>query len=318
MAHYFGFEPVEQPGSYFISYNSEDADRVAPIAKELHDRGVPVWYDRGLTSGELWERQLADHIESCEAVILFITKKLLQRKIERNKVPYVRLEYNLATVTYNKTVYIAILDDIDHRDVIKDHQLWWQQILLWQCVQKATADRIIREIGFGETTPPAKPLSAGELNQIGYDYDFGINGKPQDYAMAVKYYRLSAEKGYAAAQNNLGYCYDIGNGVPQDYKEAVRLFRLAADQGDALAQNNLGYCYDNGQGVPQDDKEAVRLYRLAADQGHATAQYNLGVCYQNGQGVTKDLDEAIRLYRLAAKGGSKTAKTNLARLGVSE
>ena len=52
MAHYFGFEPVEQPGSYFISYNSEDADRVAPIAKELHDRGVPVWYDRGLTSGE--------------------------------------------------------------------------------------------------------------------------------------------------------------------------------------------------------------------------------------------------------------------------
>ena len=282
MAHYFGFEPVEQPGSYFISYNSEDADRVAPIAKELHDRGVPVWYDRGLTSGELWERQLADHIESCEAVILFITKKLLQRKIERNKVPYVRLEYNLATVTYNKTVYIAILDDIDHRDVIKDHQLWWQQILLWQCVQKATADRIIREIGFGETTPPAKPLSAGELNQIGYDYDLGINGKPQDDAMAVKYYRLSAEKGYAAAQNNLGYCYDIGNGVPQDYKEAVR------------------------------------LYRLAADQGYALAQYNLGYCYQYGQGVTKDLDEAIRLYRLAAKGGSKTAKTNLARLGVSE
>ena len=288
MAHYFGFEPVEQPGSYFISYNSEDADRVAPIAKELHDRGVPVWYDRGLTSGELWERQLADHIESCEAVILFITKKLLQRKIERNKVPYVRLEYNLATVTYNKTVYIAILDDIDHRDVIKDHQLWWQQILLWQCVQKATADRIIREIGFGETTPPAKPLSAGELNQIGYDYDFGINGKPQDYAMAVKYYRLSAEKGYALAQYNLGVCYQYGQGAPQDYKEAVRLFRLAADQGDALAQNNLGYCYKLGQGVPQDYKEAVRLFRLAADQGNADAQNNLGYCYKYGQGVPQD------------------------------
>ena len=34
MARDFGFIPSYQSGSYFISYNSEDAKRIAPIAKD--------------------------------------------------------------------------------------------------------------------------------------------------------------------------------------------------------------------------------------------------------------------------------------------
>ena len=33
--------------------------------------------------------------------------------------------------------------------------------------------------------------------------------------------------------------YDNGQGVPQDYKTAVKWYRLAAEQGHAAAQNNL-------------------------------------------------------------------------------
>ena len=61
--------------------------------------------------------------------------------------------------------------------------------------------------------------------------------------------------------------YRNGEGVPQDYAEAVKWYRLAAEQGDADAQYNLGLMYDNGNGVPQDYKEAVKWYRLAAEQG---------------------------------------------------
>ena len=70
---------------------------------------------------------------------------------------------------------------------------------------------------------------------------------PQDYAEAVKWYRLAADQGYADAQNNLGVMYDQGQGVPQNYAEAVKWYRLAADQGDAAAQYNLGVMYDKGQ-----------------------------------------------------------------------
>ena len=50
--------------------------------------------------------------------------------------------------------------------------------------------------------------------------------------------------------------YFHGKGVPQDYAEAVKWFRLAADQGDAGAQSILGVMYDEGHGVPQDYAEA--------------------------------------------------------------
>ena len=73
--------------------------------------------------------------------------------------------------------------------------------------------------------------------------------------------------------------YDTGEGVPQDYAEAVKWYRLAAEQGYAAAQFNLGVGYANGEGVPQDYAEAVKWYRLAAEQGYAAAQYNLGVMH---------------------------------------
>ena len=69
-----------------------------------------------------------------------------------------------------------------------------------------------------------------------------------DFAATKK----DAESGDAKAQHNLGVMYENGQGVPQDYAEALKWFRLAADQGDAKAQHNLGVMYYYGEGVPQD------------------------------------------------------------------
>jgi hypothetical protein len=69
--------------------------------------------------------------------------------------------------------------------------------------------------------------------------------------------------------------YYKGNGVPQNYAEALKWFRLAATQGHAKAQSNLGVMYDEGQGVPEDDAGALKWYRLAAAQGNASAQFLL-------------------------------------------
>ena len=66
--------------------------------------------------------------------------------------------------------------------------------------------------------------------------------------------------------------YDMGQGVRQDYAEAVKWYRLAADQGLADAQDNLGQTYDQGQGVQQDFIEAMKWLRKAADQGFDRAR----------------------------------------------
>ena len=55
--------------------------------------------------------------------------------------------------------------------------------------------------------------------------------------------------------------------MPQNYAEALKWYRLAADQGNAIAQYNLGFMYDNGQGVPQDYVRAHMWFNLSAAQG---------------------------------------------------
>jgi len=59
--------------------------------------------------------------------------------------------------------------------------------------------------------------------------------------------------------------YLYGEGVPQDYAEAVKWYRIAAEQGDAEAQAMLGIMYLNGEGVPQDNVQALNL--LLAPKG---------------------------------------------------
>ncbi len=61
--------------------------------------------------------------------------------------------------------------------------------------------------------------------------------------------------------------YDHGKGVPADNAEALRWYRMAAEQGLAAAQNKLGFIYAEGKGIRRDYIEAVKWYRKAAEQG---------------------------------------------------
>ena len=139
-------------------------------------------------------------------------------------------------------------------------------------------------------TPSRRSISA-------FFYEKGRGGLPKDDREAARLYKLAADQGNAAAQNNLGVFYENGRGgLPKDDREAARLYKLAADQGNAAAQNNLGIFYEQGRGgLPKDDREAARLYKLAADQGDAVAQNNLGIFYERGRGgLPQDDREAAK------------------------
>jgi hypothetical protein len=96
--------------------------------------------------------------------------------------------------------------------------------------------------------------------------------------------------------------------VEKDYAEAIKWYRKAAEQGDSLAQNNLGFCYHLGNGVEKDDAEAVKWFRKAAEQGYAGGQKNLGASYHDGNGVEKDYAEAYAWFNLASKTDRKAAE----------
>ena len=67
---------------------------------------------------------------------------------------------------------------------------------------------------------------------FGADFQKGLDAYNRgDYATALKKWRPLAERGDASAQAALGAFYENGKGVPQDYAKAVKWYRLAAEQG---------------------------------------------------------------------------------------
>jgi len=100
----------------------------------------------------------------------------------------------------------------------------------------------------------------------------------------------------------------------ENYVEAVKWYRQSADLGYAPAQGDLGFCYENGLGIPEDNRLAVYWYLKAAAQEESDAQYNLAECYRYGNGVEQNLEEAIKWYRKAAEHNDEDAKEALAEL----
>jgi hypothetical protein len=76
------------------------------------------------------------------------------------------------------------------------------------------------------------------------------------------------------AQDDLADMYLKGDRVPQDYAEALRLYRLAADQGVNRAQKQLADMYLNGLGVSQDFVRAHMWLNIAAADGSRDAAIN--------------------------------------------
>ena len=94
--------------------------------------------------------------------------------------------------------------------------------------------------------------------------------------IALEGLKTKAESGDPDAQQELGVIYRNGEGVPQDYAQAMHWFLLAADRelvrgqnnlGAAAAQYNLGVMYKNGVGVPENKIAAYMWFYIATDYG---------------------------------------------------
>ena len=128
------------------------------------------------------------------------------------------------------------------------------------------------------------------------DFQDGMDAADRgDYGTALLEWWPLAIQGDAWAQNSLGVMYENGYGVPQDYAEAVKWYRLAADQGRVNAQLSLAFSYGLGDGVPQDYVQAHMWANLAAAQGNEDAIGNRDIIA--GKMTPSQIEEAQRLAR---------------------
>jgi uncharacterized protein len=130
-----------------------------------------------------------------------------------------------------------------------------------------------------------------------------------DYETQQRLLLTLAGRGFAEAQVDLGFMYELGReGVTEDNAETVKWYRAAArDRGvtqyDAEAIKWYHEVAEQG-GLVRNVSEAVKWYRKAADQGNAEGQVNLGLLYHKGVGVPKDNAEAVKWCRKAAEQGN--------------
>ena len=157
-------------------------------------------------------------------------------------------------------------------------------------------------------------LTTEQIRILGYDYIYGKDGKSVDYAKALRYSRIAADRGDAKAIHNVGYLYLNGHGVSRDYDEAVKWFRKAAEMGSVAGQCNLGYMYYKGYGVTQNYSEAFKWFKKGADRGDSYSMFWVGLCHEEGHGTPKNLSEALRWYKKAAELGDEEARDKVMKL----
>ena len=125
-------------------------------------------------------------------------------------------------------------------------------------------------------------------------------GVPRDYAEAMRWAHLAADRGDPAAMDFVGFMYFRGVGVKRNAEIAIGYFKAAADKSPSAAWN-LGQSYFAAQGVEQDIPRALEMWRKAAAMGHGRAASTAAMMYLSGEGVDVDIDQARKLaeaYRI--------------------
>jgi len=138
--------------------------------------------------------------------------------------------------------------------------------------------------------------NAEDLYTLAYMYNNGI-GTDSDETKAVKYYDLSATKGYAHAQYALADHYWYND---EKYKKAIKWYQLAAKQNHQFAASRLGSIYEDGDEISRDYSKAAYYYKIAADLNCTESQYQLANLYDTGKGIEQSSKRSFHYYQLSA------------------
>lgn len=162
-----------------------------------------------------------------------------------------------------------------------------------------------------EVAQKAASGDAKSLYDLAMLHDMGYDSIPVDSTRSTLLYRLSAERGYAPAQNYIGYRYFNGEAVRRDVDSALFWMAKAAGNGDTKAANNLGYILANSELVTRDYPQAIYWLTKAADAGLPSGLSQLADLYRLGLGCQADTNRAETLYVEAIQKGLHDAELKL-------
>ena len=262
----------------FISYKRLNKDKVFPLVKRIEQElGVKCWVDLdGIESSAQFASVICNAIDRAEVVLFMHSSVHLDIDFEND---WTIDELNYAHAT-NKKVLLVKLDDAPLKNIFlmkygtknnidsnvpEQMEKMIRDLRGWLKLEGKDENKPVVEI-----EPEVEDITARVICEKGEECY-----KEGNYDDAAKWYRKSADLGWAPAQYKLAHCYYYGEGVEMNDEEAVRWFRKSAEQGYIDALNYMGDIYSLGEGVAADFQEAVKFYNKSAEQGNEYAKSRL-------------------------------------------
>ena len=72
----------------FVSYAHKDKAQVYPLINQLHDAGIPIWYDEGIPPSTKWLETIASKIDTCACFLVFLSNNAVQSENVKNEIIY--------------------------------------------------------------------------------------------------------------------------------------------------------------------------------------------------------------------------------------
>ncbi|MCO4774277.1 MAG: toll/interleukin-1 receptor domain-containing protein, partial [Deltaproteobacteria bacterium] len=116
--------PGDEKPTAFLSYASQDEERVTWLRDGLRARGVEPWHDKeGLRGGDDWAAVLESSVEGCDYFVLCQSQALAQRAFSyvHKEIKYARDRQTMAAETVRYMVPL-LLDDVAPMDKLSDIQ----------------------------------------------------------------------------------------------------------------------------------------------------------------------------------------------------
>lgn len=317
----------------FISYSHRDQEACSQIDGFLTSRDeFDVWYDRGLTPGEVFRKRIAGVIRDSGYFIILLSRASIQSEWVLDEVEYAKKLHKKIL-----PIWLENVDIPDELDMIlqRYHSLFWHL---------RASDSQFEDSLLSMFEPSS--ASAGSLGraQVGFGNHFSESVNLNMQALLSKEQQGRFAECYRAENAvTLGTAYLFGGPCPVDREKAAHYFSAAqyfgsrdaefyllemqledqrretwdepdeafsgpivermtqlSDEGSVPAKLYLANLYWKGRcTLPADMTKSAALYEDCARGGNARAQFVMASNYYNGEGVQQNFELAKMYANLA-------------------
>lgn len=315
----------------FISYSHKDRAAVDKIDSFLDEQdGFDVWFDRGLTPGEVFRKKIAEVIRDSGYFIIMLSEASVQSDWVIDEVEYAKKLHKKILPIWLENIEIP-----DELDMIlqRYHSLFWylrssdsqfEKSLLSMFDTRTDDTEGQALVGFGnhfseQVNQKMKLLLSKERQEkfadcyqpenacvLGAAYLFGgpcaVNRqKAYHYFKTAEYFGSRDARFYLLEMQLEDQKQETWDEPDEEFcRPIVEEIRQLAEDGSIPAKLYLANMYWHGHyGVEADMVQSAALYEECARLGNARAQFVMASNYYYGEGVEQNYELAKMYANLA-------------------